>query len=126
LDWFPTLLSAAHVELPAAQPIRGRDLRPLIEGRASNWENDLYGEYSQHHYTQAHLRMYRTPEWKLVRDFAQQGRDELYHLAADPEERANLIDNGASRDARERLNEKLLACMRQLGDPLVHDGDEGG
>jgi uncharacterized sulfatase len=118
LDWYPTLLAMAGTRPPAGETIRGRNFLPLLEGKDIPWDNDLYAEYSQHHYTQAHLRMYRTPTWKLVRDFKNEGKDELYHLAADPAENHNLIDDETHAGVKQSLETKLLAVLRRIGDPL--------
>jgi choline-sulfatase len=119
LDWYPTLLEATGVPLPKESGVRGRSLLPLLKGETVEWDNDLYGEFSQHHYTEADLRMYRTPEWKLVRDFRIEGRDELYHLAEDPAESRNRIGDADVADIRERLDAQLRTRMRELGDPLL-------
>jgi uncharacterized sulfatase len=83
------------------------------------WDDDLFVEWSQHHYTTTDLRMYRTPEWKLVRDFLNSGKDELYHLAVDPDERTNLIADPSTRDIRRRLEAKMLERMRANHDPVL-------
>lgn len=44
------------------------------------------------HQTGAVLRTYRTPHWKLVRDFKHEDKDELYDLVNDPDESQNLIE----------------------------------
>lgn len=119
LDWYPTLLDMADVRVPGDVTIHGRSFLPLLEGRRVDWDNDLYGEYSQHHYTQTGLRMYRTPEWKLVRDFVRPGMDELYDLVNDPGETLNRIDNPQLGAIRASLNEKILECMTRLDDPLL-------
>lgn len=119
LDWFPTILAMAGVSLPLGVRIHGRSFRPLLEGRQTRWNNDFYGEFSQHHYVEADLRAYRTPEWKLVRDFKNSGKDELYHLAADPAENRNLIDDPAAQKIKRQLETKLRAKMRELKDPAL-------
>ncbi len=119
LDWYPTLAAIAGAEVPKGQVVRGRSFLPLIRGESVKWDNDLYGEYSQHHYTEAHLRMYRTPEWKLIRDFKNAGKDELYHLAKDPAENHNLINDQAHEQTRKALESKLLAKMKEAGDELA-------
>ena len=119
LDWFPTLLALAGVELPKGLLIRGRDFSPLLAGKSIKWDNDLYVEWSQHHYTTTHLRMYRTPEWKLVRDFLNAGKDELYNLKADPGESKNLIGDPATNTIRQQLEAKLLAKMRANNDSVL-------
>jgi uncharacterized sulfatase len=67
------------------------------------------------------MRAYRTTDWKLVRDFKNPGRDELYHLAADPGELENLITSKdpAAEAARSRLEAAILERMREIGDPLA-------
>jgi choline-sulfatase len=120
LDWYPTILAMAGVSGPRGATIRGRSIVPLLDAatkggrRNRGWDNDLYAEYSQHHYVTTEMRAYRTPEWKLVRDFRNAGRDELYHLASDPEERTNLIAEAAVQGKRRELNEKLLKRMGMI------------
>ena len=119
LDWFPTLVAVAGGAIPADKIVRGRDLRPLLDGTAKNWENDLYGEYSTKHQTRTHMRMYRTPRWKLVRDLLNPERDELYDLRADPHETTNAIRLPANRKIVARLSAELAAKMKETGDRLM-------
>ena len=121
LDWYPTLVEIAGAELPAGETIRGRSIVPLLEGEAKGWDNDFYAEYSTHHQSRTDMRMYRTREWKLVRDFLDRGRDELYDLRKDPEERKNLIGSNSKKVqavARD-LHAKLLEKMRESKDPVL-------
>jgi uncharacterized sulfatase len=119
LDWFPTILGIAGIKPPANATLRGRDITLLLKGRNVKWDDDLYVEWSQHHYTATHLRMYRTPQWKLVRDFLNEGKDELYHLAVDPEENKNLINDPSTREIRQKLEAKMLERMRVNNDPVL-------
>ena len=116
LDWYPTVLAAAGASLPQGELVRGRNILPLLKGESPPWDNDHYAEYKQYHFSLADQRTYRTPEWKLIRDFTNPGKDELYHLANDPGEQKNLID---SQDpevvaARKQLEAKLLAKMKEI------------
>ncbi|GMU93096.1 MAG: arylsulfatase A family protein [Candidatus Hydrogenedentota bacterium] len=119
LDWFPTILAMTGTNIPDPSTVRGKNFLPLLQGRTIEWDNDLYGEYSQHHYTQADLRMYRTPEWKLIRDFKRPNKDELYHLAEDPAENRNLIGDPRYDTITEQLHARLLARMRETDDPVL-------
>jgi uncharacterized sulfatase len=119
LDWFPTICAMADADIPRGTLIRGRDFTPLLRGKRVRWDNDYYGEYSQHHYVNADLRCYRTPEWKLVRDFRNENKDELYDLTSDPAEHKNLIDAPQHQDVRAKLNTKLVAKMKELQDPVL-------
>lgn len=119
LDWYPTILAMAGLSADEDSGIHGHDFSPLLRGKEIAWNNDFYGEYSIHHYTQAHLRMYRTTKWKLVMDFLNPGRDELYDLINDPGETVNLIDKRETVTIRATLEAKLLSRMRTLNDSYV-------
>ncbi|MFH5802619.1 sulfatase [Alienimonas sp. DA493] len=121
LDLFPTLLAIAGIEPPADLPLRGRDLGPLLRGEApEDWDDDFFGEYSMRHYAVATMRCYRTPRYKLIRDFHNAGRDEFYDLKRDPGETRNLIDSPhpAVCEAIARLHRKLFASLEAIDDPL--------
>lgn len=118
LDFFPTILAMAGVAMPEDDRVRGRNFFPLLEGREIDWNDNFYGQYSIHHNADALLRMYRTPEWKLIRDFKNVNRNELYHLGQDPDERMNLIDQPIAWQAYPELNAALLAAMKQANDPV--------
>jgi len=80
------------------------------------------------HQNGAKLRSFRTPEWKLIRDFRHEGKDELYDLKEDPNEHLNLIDSPdpAVQHIREQLHERLMAHMLAIDDPECREGGQGG
>lgn len=123
LDWYPTLLAMAGAKLPADVTVRGRDALPLLRGEpVAGWDNDFYAEYSMRVYCQTDLRSYRTAQWKLVRDFRNPDRDELYHLLSDPAESKNRIrDTGdpAVRAAIAALDGRIREKMSLVNDPLL-------
>ncbi|MCC6145632.1 MAG: sulfatase-like hydrolase/transferase, partial [Candidatus Hydrogenedentes bacterium] len=119
LDWFPTILAMTDVDLPPPLTIHGRNFLPLLDGNSAGWDNEMYAEYSIHHYKEADLRAWRTPEWKLVRDFRNEGHDELYHLLEDPDERENLIGDPKYATIQDDLERKLLARMQAIKDPVL-------
>ena len=120
LDWYPTFLSMAGLPIPDSLVLRGRDLMPLLtEEQEQSWDNDLYAEYSTHHQSRTHMRMYRTPEWKLVMDFLNPGRHELYHLARDEEETQNLYGHPGLDSITIALENKILYQMKRIKDPLA-------
>ncbi|MDA1068604.1 MAG: sulfatase-like hydrolase/transferase [Verrucomicrobia bacterium] len=117
LDIFPTILDMAGINIPKDIPLRGRSLVPLLKGETpSDWPQDYYGEYHMINYVEADMRCYRTPEWKLIRDFKNEGRDELYHLKNDPGEAHNLIHESSPEieSIFQMMNQALLAKMNQI------------
>lgn len=122
LDWYPTICAIAGIDVPKNVLIRGRNMFPLLKGeQIENWDNDFYGEYQMINYCQSYMRMYRTPEWKLVRDFRNPERDELYNLKKDPEENFNLISikSPVIKKVTEHLHNKIIQKMRELDDPIL-------
>ncbi|QHI69427.1 sulfatase family protein [Tichowtungia aerotolerans] len=124
LDWFPTLCAAAGVDC-SAYPVRGRNLYGFLQGRSADWNNSFFGQYKMWDWNQggADMRTYRTPRWKLVRDFNGVISDELYYLYEDPSEWHNLIDVNEPQvqKYREMLNRKLMEQMREIDDPSLPD-----
>lgn len=122
LDWFPTLLEAAGVAVVPGTTLRGRSVLGLLRGDGGfDRSDDLYTEYSVQHTMRADMRSYRTPEWKLKRDFLNPGRDELFDLRSDPGETMNLVDSNRpdAKAAFARLSALIRQRMNELGDPLV-------
>ena len=111
LDWFPTFAAIAGAELPHGAVIRGRNIVPaLTEGPDLKWDDSYYGEYSTKHQSRTHMRAWRTARWKLVRDFLNPGRDELFDLKNDPAEAENLInsDRADAKKAARQLHARIL------------------
>jgi uncharacterized sulfatase len=128
LDLYPTILAMAGLAVPEGVKIHGRDFVPLLKGEDIPWDEELFAQYSMIHGQTADLRMWRTNEWKLVRNFYRKKRPvELFHLATDPEEHKNLADSNDPevQAMRARLNAKLLEKMRAIGDPLTPGGQPG-
>lgn len=96
-------------------------MRPLLKGEKAEWDNTLFARYSMWDWNQngAKLRAFRTPEWKLDRDFKHEGKDELHNLKQDPAEATNLIrlTDPAVQQVRAWLNERLLERLRSIDDP---------
>ena len=88
---------------------------------ANHYQLSVYIEYSMHHGATTHMRGYRTSRWKLVRDFANPGRGELYNLETDPRESTNLVESDSPLHVRIRkeLDRKILKQMHALDDPAL-------
>jgi len=121
LDWFPTLLSLAGIRKPKDLKISGRDFSPFLFGKTVGWNNDFYAEYSTHHQSTTHMRMYRTADYKLIRDFLNPARDEFYDLKNDSLEMNNLINANSSEIQRKikKLHKKIISRMKDIKDPAL-------
>ncbi|QDU64021.1 Arylsulfatase [Planctomycetes bacterium Pan216] len=121
LDWYPTILAMAGVPVPKEAGARGHNFLPLLEGEVIPWDNDFYAEYSTSHQTRTDMRAYRTPEWKLIRDFNNAGRDELYDLKSDAAEAHNLIDSSDEKvkGVIDKLDQKIRTKMKEINDPVL-------
>ncbi|MBH56215.1 MAG: N-acetylgalactosamine-6-sulfatase, partial [Planctomycetaceae bacterium] len=123
LDWFPTLLGMAGIKTPKAATIRGEDFTQVLKGKATNWDPNIFLEYSMHHGAKTHMRGIRTPKWKFMIDFANPGRRELYNLSDDPDELDNLAYESDSDilDVMGELMERVAEHMGQIDDPLLKE-----
>ena len=62
--------------------------------------------------------MVRTREWKYVHRYPD-GPHELYHLPADPDERANIVDAPERQALRAEMRRRLDEWFAQFVDPLL-------
>jgi arylsulfatase A-like enzyme len=88
LDVAPTLVDAAGIEVP--QHMRGRSLRPLLDGTASKLREEIYySYYFEPPFPVPTVHALRTSRHKYVE---YEGRPpELYDLVDDPNESRNLV-----------------------------------
>lgn len=119
-DLFPSLID--YLDLPSeckdglARP--GKTYVPALLGE----ELEANDEATFHEYE--NTRTIRTLEWKLTMR-SPDGPYDLYHLAADPEEKENLFGNGEYASVQQSLNDRLDTFFQQFSDPkydLWHDG----
>ncbi len=111
LDLFPTLCDLA--DLPAPQTVEGRSLAPTIRGEAgAGGYDDLFFAYMDRQ------RAVRDERWKLVEYFGPAERvTQLFDLAADPWETANLASAPGMDEQVNRLRSALTAWQRAIDDP---------
>jgi N-acetylglucosamine-6-sulfatase len=121
VDTAPSLL-----DLCGAEPLEkthGRSWRKLAAtGEDAGWRSSWYYEYNyekQFPYT-PNVRGVRTGEWKYIHyPHGDGGPDrhkaELYHVASDPEEMRNLIDDPAQADRVRSLRAELARLMKEAG-----------
>ncbi|MEZ6148057.1 MAG: sulfatase-like hydrolase/transferase [Planctomycetaceae bacterium] len=122
LDWFPTILAMAGVDLPETT-LRGRNVLPLLKGESVQGDEEFFAQYRMRkdHGDGADMRSYQTDRWKLIRYFRNKRPDEFYDRQQDPEESTNLHKSTAPeiQAAITELNAKLKAAMERIDDPLI-------
>lgn len=102
-DFLPTLLEYLGMENPEAGRLPGRSFAPLLRGEDAPGRDDvvIFDEYGP-------VRMIRDRDWKYIHRYPY-GPHELYHLAADPDEKENLFGQaeheGVIREMKGRLDE---------------------
>jgi arylsulfatase A-like enzyme len=117
IDYAPTFLEAAGVEVPSE--MQGRSLTPLLRGEdPGGWRDALYYHFFEGppaiHRVAAHYGV-RTDHYKLIH-FYQDDEWELYDLVEDPEELQNIYADSAYRDVVANLKKRLQALREQYGD----------
>ena len=115
-DLLPTLCALAGV--PAPEGIDGRSLLPLLAGRPGAARPYVHAVYRDVQ------RMVGDGRWKLIRYYRSArgcGTDrlQLFDLAEDPWEMADLAAEGAAAGHAARLADELSRWQRQVGDPLA-------
>jgi arylsulfatase A-like enzyme len=97
----------------------GRSFAGLLEKGAADTREAVvvFDEYGP-------VRMVRTRDWKYVHRFPD-GPHELYHLAADPGERRNLIGEADAAGQLAELRTTLADWFRRFADPETDGADWG-
>ena len=117
VDFLPTFAELAGVDLPTTQPVDGESFVALLKGelaprdRAIFWHFPLY---SNRRGLATPASAIRKGDWKLI-EYFEDGRLELYNLAADISESRNLADAEPAM-ARE-LHEELRAWREETNAP---------
>lgn len=131
LDIAPSVLDLCGA--PALPNIHGKSFKKLVHGDTKNWRKAWYYEYNyekQFPYT-PNVRGIRTDEWKYIHYPTGDGKpdthlSELYHLATDPEENHNLINDPRHSRQLKHLQTELAKLLKQTGaEPDKMPLDEG-
>ena len=111
-DFFPSILDHMGLseQLPDDVPLSGRDYAPALAGGACDLGDEIVlAEYET-------TRLVTTPEWKLVRRNGF-GPDQLFNLADDPEETANLLGQADMVEIEKELSQRLDDFFAHHCDP---------
>lgn len=109
-DIFPTACELAGVTAP--KTVEGKSLVPLLVKPDAEVRDSIFGAY------RGVQRCIRTPEWKLIR-YPKINKDQLFHIAEDPDELRDLADDPAQVGKLAELRETLAVAQKENGDPLL-------
>jgi len=112
-DFMPTLLDYVGLGNPEADRLPGKSFLPILLGQDADEREDVvvFDEYGP-------VRMIRTRQMKYVHRYPY-GPHELYDLANDPDERANMVDDPERQRVVEEMRARLEAWFVRYVDPGV-------
>ena len=112
LDVMPTFCDYAGIKPP--EGVKGRSLRPLLEGNATTWREFVS---SEHHIAG---RMVRSERFKYVR-YPDDPVEQLFDMKSDPWETKNLYEDAQYADVLAD-HRKMLADFQRRLDPVEPTG----
>ena len=116
LDFAPTLLDFADVEIP--KEMQGRSMLPLFKEDNSNWRDALYYHYYEYpgiHMVKRHYGI-RTERYKLIHFYYDVNEWELYDLRNDPDEMNNVYGHPDYKKIQEMMHKRLDEIRLQYKD----------
>lgn len=119
IDYAPTLLDFAGVEIPA--DIQGRSLKGVLTSEGAvpaDWRTGVYYHYYEYpswHSVKRHYGV-RTERYKLIHFYNDVDEWELYDLQEDPCELRNRYDDPAYAAVREEMHARLKELQAEAED----------
>ncbi|QDT10842.1 sulfatase [Planctomycetes bacterium K23_9] len=115
IDYAPTFLEAAQVEIPSA--VQGRSLVPLLTGNTNDWRESLYYAYYElgEHAVPQHFGV-RTDRHKLIY-FPQADQWNLFDLKTDPQEMQSVHADPVYEDTRAALTAEYHRLRKMYDAP---------
>ncbi len=115
IDVAPTVMEAMGLKKPAHMD--GESFLPLAVGKTKPWRDDfLYVYYWEKNYPQTPTTFaLRTDQYKYITYYGLWDADELYDIAADPDETRNLLYNPAFQKLAKKMENQLYEEMDKLG-----------
>lgn len=121
-DLLPTLLDVCEVKAQKSANLDGESLAPLLRAEGNLKREAIFWHYPHYHPGGATpYSAVRRGDWKLLH-FYEDDRMELYHLAADPEEKQDLSGKELARvkELRSLLDQWLIDTAAQAPVPNPH------
>lgn len=118
-DFIFTLLDYLNIPYQLPDILPGKSFAPVLRGESMTRDDEvvIFDEYGS-------TRMIRNQEWKYIHRYPY-GPHELYHLAEDPDENNNLIEDPAYEEIRCSLRAQLAEWFYRYADPRVDGSREG-
>ena len=111
LDVYPTVLDLAGAGYDAGR-IHGRSLVPLLEGRTTEWRDEIVVEFGG---LGAAASMLTLRHGDIKYGWNCSNLDEMYDLAADPHETNNIVKDPAYANTVREMLERIDAFMARTG-----------
>ncbi len=119
IDYAPTFLEAAGVEIPG--DIQGESLIPILKGeKTKNWRNSLYYHYYEHPGEHSVMRHYgvKMDNYKLIHFYYDTDEWELFDLEKDPLELNNVYGQPGTEEITAKLEKEMLRLQEKYDDPV--------
>lgn len=143
IDLFPTLCDLLEINPPGW--LQGRSFLPIVQGKASEVNNQIYAEVT-YHAAYEPKRCVTSARWNYIRHFGDRhtpvlpncddgfskdvwleygwrGRpvaaEQFYDLVFDPNETHNLAEDPAYAKEKDEMSRKLDSWMQATSDPLL-------
>jgi arylsulfatase A-like enzyme len=118
LDFCPTILNYAGVEIPAG--VQGESLKPLTTGETpTHWRKSIYYHYYEYphgwHQVKKHYGI-RTAKYKLIHFYDDIDAWELYDLEKDPKELNNIFGHADYLEIQNSLTAELVELRKHFLD----------
>jgi len=109
-DLYPTLINLCN--LPVPDGVDGKDISPIIYGKADNVRTSLFTVYRNT------VRAVRNKEWKLIR-YPELHYNQLFNLKEDPLEINNLAEQLLFQPKVDELMKLIAEWQKETGDTAV-------
>ncbi len=118
-DVLPTFLDIAGATVPA--DMDGRPLLPLAKGTDTGWREYIDLEHATCYSRDNYWCALTDGKIKYVWRFYT-GQEELFDLAADPQELHNAVNDKEYKERLEELRARMIRHLSERGEEFVKDG----